>query len=103
VPRVRLVKVPYVDDKATSGGSNTPPDADISRLIRAEVDTWVPRRGPNWSDILIRTAGAAPAPWVIYTAASAALVVILITAFVVGSALQLGALAPQPIPTHLHS
>jgi hypothetical protein len=94
--------VPYVEDKATLGGSNTPSDADISRMIRSEVDTWVPRRGPNWSDILIRMAGSGPAPWVVYTAASAALVVILITAFIIGSALQLGALGPQPVQTHLH-
>jgi len=102
VPRVRVVKVPYVEDKATQGGSNTPPDADISRMIRAEVEAWKPRRGPDWSDIQVRLAGAGPAPWVIYTTASVALVVILVTAFIVGSALQLGALAPQQIPTNLH-
>jgi len=96
------VKVPYVEDKATKGGSNTPPDADISRMIRAEVETWIPRRGPDWSDILIRLAGSAPSPWLVYTAASAVMVVVLVTAFLVGSALQLGALAPQPVPTHLH-
>jgi hypothetical protein len=33
---------------------------------------------------------------VLYPAASAALVVILVTAYVVGSWLQIGALAPQP-------
>jgi len=71
-------------------------------MIRAEVETWTPRRGPDWSDILIRLAGSGPSPWLIYSAASAALVVILVTAFVVGSALQLGALAPQPVQTHLH-
>ena len=91
-----------MEDKATLGGSNTPSDADISRMIRSEVETWTPRRGPDWSDVLIRLAGAGPAPWIIYTAASAALVVILVTAFIVGSALQLGGLAPQPVETHLH-
>jgi hypothetical protein len=50
---------------------------------------------------MIRLAAAGPAPWVIYAAASAALVVILLTAFVVGSYLQIGALAPQPIDTHV--
>ena len=94
--------MPYVEDNATQGGSNTPLDADISRMIRSEVQTWTPPKGPDWPDILIRLAGAGPAPWVIYTAASAALVVILVTAFIVGSALQLGALAPQPVPTNLH-
>ncbi|HEX9364379.1 MAG TPA: hypothetical protein VGA47_11425 [Candidatus Dormibacteraeota bacterium] len=78
-----------------------PSEADVSRAIRAEVETWNPRRGPDWSDLMIRLAAAGPAPWVIYTAASAALVVILLTAFVVGSYLQIGALAPQPIDTHV--
>jgi hypothetical protein len=69
-------------------------------MIRAEVDSWTPRRGPDWTDVLIRIAGSGPPPWVVYTAASAALVVILVTAFVVGSYLQLGALAPQPVTFH---
>ena len=34
--------------------------------------------------------------------ASVALVVILISAFIVGSYLQIGALAPQPIPSNFH-
>lgn len=94
------MKVPYVEDNATRGGSNTPSEADLSRMIRAEVDSWTPRRGPDWPDILIRLAGSGPSPWVVYAAASAALVVILVSAFLVGSWLQLGALAPQPVPFH---
>jgi hypothetical protein len=43
-----------------------------------------------------------PSPLVVYTVASAALVVILVLAYVVGSALQIGALAPQPINSNLH-
>jgi hypothetical protein len=96
------VKVPYVDNNTTQGGPSAPSEADVSRLIRAEVDTWKPRRGPDWSDMMIRLAAAGPSPWVIYTTASAALVVILITAFLVGSWLQIGAFAPQPISTHVH-
>jgi hypothetical protein len=95
------VKVPYVEDKTTQAGQSTPSEADVSRMIRGEVETWLPRRGPDWSDLMIRLAAAGPAPWVIYTAASAALVVILIAAFVVGSYLQIGALAPQPIDSHV--
>ena len=45
---------------------------------------------------MIHLAAAGPSPWVVYTTASAALVVILISAFIVGSWLQIGALAPQP-------
>lgn len=95
------MKVPYVDDKTTQGGSNSPSEADVSRMIRAEVDSWTPRRGPDWPDILIRLAGSGPSPWVIYTFASAALVVILIAAFLVGSALQLGGLGLQPVQVHV--
>jgi hypothetical protein len=94
------VKVPYVEDKTSQGGQSAPSEADVSRMIRAKVETWKPRRGPDWSDLMIRLAAAGPSPWVIYTTASAALVVILFTAFLVGSWLQIGALAPQPISSH---
>ncbi len=70
-------------------------------MIRNTVESWQPRRGPDWSDVLIRLAKSGPPPWLLYTAASAALVLILLTAFLVGSALQIGALA-QPVPTNLH-
>ncbi len=101
MPRVREVKVPYVEDKTTVGGPTAPSEADVSRMIRAEVETWKPRRGPEWSDLMIRIAAAGPSPWVVYTTASAALVVILVAAFLVGSWLQIGALAPQPVQVHL--
>jgi hypothetical protein len=71
-------------------------------MIRVEVETWTPRRGPDWTDILIRMAGTGPSPWVVYTTASAALVVILVAAYLVGSALQLGALATPPAQVRLH-
>jgi hypothetical protein len=51
---------------------------------------------------LIRIAGSGPSPWVVYATASVAMVVILIAAYLVGSALQLGALAPPPAQVHLH-
>ena len=79
-----------------------PSETDVSRMIRAEVETWTPRRGPDWSDLMIRLAAAGPSPWVIYTAASAARVVIIVGAFLAGSWLEIGALAPQPISTHVH-
>jgi len=91
-----------VEDKTTQGGSSTPSEAEISRMIRAEVQTWNPRRGPDWSDVLIRIAGSGPSPWVVYTAASAALVVILVAAFLLGSWFQLGGFAPQQVPSHIH-
>ena len=96
------MKVPYVEDKTTRGGFSSPSEEDVARMVRAEVDSWMPRKGPDWTDILIRIAGTGPSPWVVYTTASAALVVILIAAFIVGSALQIGALAPPPAQVHLH-
>jgi hypothetical protein len=71
-------------------------------MIRNTVESWTPRRGPNWSDVLVRLAGSGPPAWLLYTAASAALVVILLAAFLIGSALQIGALGPQPVPSNLH-
>lgn len=94
--------MPYVEDKTTRGGSDTPSEADVSRMIRAQVESWKPRRGPDWADMMIRLAAAGPSPWVVYTTASAALVVILFAAFIVGSWLQLGALGPSPVESHLH-
>jgi hypothetical protein len=102
MPRVRVVKVPYVSDKATKDGLNTPSETDVSRLIRAEVDTWQPRRGPDWPDILMRMAASGPSLWVVYTAASAALVVILFSAFLVGSYFQVGALGSPPVESQVH-
>ena len=93
--------MPYVEDNATRGGLNTPSEADLGRMIRSEIETWTPRRGPDWTDILIRMAGSGPSPWMIYTTASAALVVILMTAFIIGSALQIGGFASQQ-PTQVH-
>ena len=95
------MKVPYVEDKPTPGGFSTPSEVDVARMVRAEVESWTPRRGPDWTDILIRLAGTGPSPWMVYTTASAALVVILIAAYLIGSALQLGALAP-PVDAHIH-
>ena len=94
--------MPYVEDKTTVGGPTTPTEEDVSRMVRSTVESWQPRRGPDWSNLMVRLGNAGPAPWVLYTAASAALVVILLAAFIVGSYLQLGALAPQPVPANLH-
>ena len=96
------MKVPYVEDSSAQGGLVTPSEQDVSRLVRAEVETWKPRRGPDWSDMMIRLAAAGPSPWVVYSIASVAMVVILVTAFILGSWLGIGALAPQPIDSHVH-
>jgi hypothetical protein len=95
------MKVPYVEDKPTQGGSAIPSEDDLGRMIRTTVDNWSPRRGPDWSDLMVRIAGTGPPAWLLYTTASAALVIILVAAYLVGSALQLGALAPQSIPGHI--
>ena len=97
------MKVPYVEDNATQGGENAPSESDVSRMIREEVDTWKPRRGPDWSELMVRLAATGPAPWVVYSTASAALVCILVGAFLIGSWFQLGGLGLQPaIQSHVH-
>ena len=83
------------------GELSSPSDAGVARIIRDGVQSWRPRRGPDWQDLMVRV-GAGPSPLVLYAVASAALVVILVAAYIVGSALQIGALAPQPINSHLH-
>ena len=95
------MKVPYVEDRPTQGGTAVPSEEDLGRMIRSTVDDWRPRRGPDWSDLMVRIAGTGPPAWLLYTSASAALVVILIAAYLIGSALHIGALAP-PIPSNIH-
>jgi hypothetical protein len=96
------VKVPYVGNNPERGGLNSPSDADVARTVREGVQSWRPRRGPDWMDLMSKVAGNGPAPWILYTVASAALVVILLVAFIVGSEFHIGALAPQPINSNLH-
>jgi hypothetical protein len=95
------MKVPYVEDRPTQGGSGIPSEDDLGRMLRTTVDSWSPRRGPDWSDLMVRIAGTGPPAWLLYTTASVALVIILVAAYLVGSALELGALAPQAIPGHI--
>ena len=95
------MKVPYVDNDPREGELNSPSDDDVRRMVRGGVQAWQPRRGPDFSD-LMRRVGAGPSPWVLYTTASAALVVILVLAFLIGSYLGIGALAPQPLPANIH-
>lgn len=90
-----------MEDKPTQGGSAIPSEDDLGRMIRTTVDNWSPRRGPDWSDLMVRIAGTGPPAWLLYTTASAALVIILVAAYLVGSAFGLGALAPQSIPGHI--
>jgi hypothetical protein len=91
------MKVPYVGNNPERGGLNSPSEADIARTVRDGVEAWRPRRGPDWQDLMTRVRGSGPSAWITYSVASAALIVILVSAFFVGSALQIGALAPQPI------
>jgi len=93
--------VPYVGNNPEKGELSSSSEAGVARIVREGVDSWRPRRGPNWEDLMSRV-GAGPSPLVLYTVASAALVVILVLAFIVGSALQIGALAPQPVPSNIH-
>ncbi len=91
-----------MDNEPRGGELTSPAEDDIRRFIRSGVQAWQPRRGPDFSGLMLRVSGSGPSPWLLYTAASAALVVILLAAFLVGSYLQIGALAPQPVPANLH-
>jgi hypothetical protein len=95
------MKVPYVGNNPERGDLSSPSEAAVARIVRDGVQSWRPKRGPDWQDLMSRV-DAGPSPLVLYSVASAALVVILIMAFIVGSALQIGALAPQPIPSNIH-
>jgi len=95
------MKVPYVANNPERGELSSPSEAAVARTIRDGVQSWRPKRGPDWQDLMSRV-GSGPSPLVLYTVASAALVVILILAFILGSALQIGALAPQPIHSNIH-
>src|SRR5258706_13571481 len=96
------MKVPYVEDNPTPGGFRTPSEDDLGRMIRDTVESWRPRFGPDWSDVLIRLANSGPPPWLLYTAASAALIVILLAAYLAGSALQIGALWTPSWPSDIN-
>jgi hypothetical protein len=96
------MKVPYVEDNPETGGLSSPSDDALARLVREGIESWQPRRGPDWPGLLMKVAGSGPSPVLLYSVASAALVVILISAFIVGSYLQIGALAPQPISSNFH-
>ena len=78
-----------------------PSEDELGRMIRSTVESWSPRRGPDWPGVLIRIAGQAPPVWLVYSAASVVLVVILVAFYIVGSDLGLGALGPQPVPVQL--
>jgi hypothetical protein len=96
------MKVPYVEDNPETGGLSSPSDDAVARILREGIQSWQPRRGPDWTGLMSKVAGNGPPPWMLYSVASVALVVILISAFIVGSYLQIGALAPQPIPSNFH-
>lgn len=90
-----------MEDNPERGGLSSPSDAAVARMVREGVDGWVPRRLPDWVGLMSRVAAAGPSPLVLYSVASATLVVILVTAFIVGSYFQIGALAPQPVNANL--
>lgn len=91
-----------MDNEPREGELSSPSDDDVRRMIRTGVQAWEPRRKPDFSALMLRITGTGPSPWLLYTAASAALVVILVAAFLLGSYFQIGALAPQPVPANIH-
>lgn len=86
-----------MDSEPREGELSSPSDDDVRRMVRGGVQAWRPRRGPDFSDLMLRI-GAGPSPWVLYTVASAALAMILLVAFLVGMYFQV---APQPVPANI--
>src|ERR1700731_2917007 len=95
------MKVPYVEDRPTQGGSGIPSEDDLGRMLRTTVDSWSPRRGPDWSDLMVRIAGTGPPAWLLYTTDSVALVTSRGAASRVVPPPRPGARAPKAIPGHI--
>lgn len=78
-----------------------PGDAQLIGRLRADIDRWKPRRGPDFNDLMVR-CGRRVNTWVFYPAMSVVLVAILVIAFLVMTTLHIGSLGAQPVHSHLH-
>ena len=77
-----------------------PGDVELVGRLRAEIDGWKPRCGPDLRDLMAR-AGAVRNLWVFYPAMSAVLAIVLIEAFLLMVSLHIGSLGGQPVQAHL--
>lgn len=70
---------------------------DLVRRIRSDVSSWTPRRGPRWAALEDDARQRPVQIFRLYALAGAALVVILVGAFLAMSALNVGSFAGQPV------
>ena len=77
-------------------GSLPPGGAELIERLQAEIGSWKPRRGPDYSDLISR-AGGGLNRWAFYPVMSAVLAAILIAAFLVMTTLHIGSLGGQPV------
>jgi hypothetical protein len=84
--------------KVNATGDN--PD-DLVRRVRSEVSSWTPERGPSWPD-LARRARRRPLRLLgVYAMASAALMTIVLVAFLAMALLHVGgSLVGEPSVSH---
>jgi hypothetical protein len=94
------MKVYFVKGDPEREGSRAPGEAELIGRLRAEIGGWKPRRGPDFRELVAR-AEASVSLWVFYPAASAALILILLGAFIVMTTLHIGSLGGQPVHAQL--
>jgi len=70
---------------------------DVVRVIKADVSTWTPERGPRWAALWGSVQERPRRLFKIYAVAGVALAAILVGAFIAMSALDIGSLASQPV------
>jgi hypothetical protein len=76
---------------------------DIVRRVKTDITSWAPRSGPDWADLQARVSERPLLVLRTYAIAAAALVLIIVAAFAVMSAYDLGGLGNQPVVTHAAS
>jgi len=79
------MKVNFADGKG-------PGDDMVARALKTEMDRWRPGRGPDWTDLLWRASRLPPRP-VVLALSSAVLVMVLLTAVVFMTTVDVGPLA----------
>ena len=70
---------------------------DLVRRIKTDVSSWSPERGPRWAELQDVVRDRPRQLFRVYALAGAALAVILVSAFLAMTALNLGSLAGQPV------
>ena len=85
--------------KVDFADGDRPGDDVVVRAVRDEMDSWKPRRGPDW-DALIQRAHRLPSPPLVMALSGIALAAILIAAVVAMTTFDVGPLA-GPVPANL--